>query len=97
MLQNYRPFQIHFILIQGVSKILMFMLLQICVFWFIWRINVDRLFYKLIFFYFIYLVLVVLGLCYCTGFSLIEASEGSSLAALCRLLIVVASLVAHRL
>ena len=25
------------------------MLLQICVFWFIWRINVDRLFYKLFF------------------------------------------------
>ena len=67
------------------------MLLQICVFWFIWRINVDRLFYKLIFFIF-YLVLVVLGVCYCTGFFLVEASEGCSLAVLCRRLIVVTCL-----
>ena len=72
------------------------MLLQICVFWFIWRINVDRLFYKLIFFIF-YLVLVVLGVCYCTGFSLVEASGGCSLAVLCRRLIVVTCLVGHRL
>ena len=70
---------------------------QLCVIWFIRKINADRLFYKLFFFYFIYLVLVVLGLCYCTGFSLVEASEGSPLAALCRRLIVLASLVEHRL
>ena len=52
-------------------------------------------FISLFFSYFIYLVLVVLGLCYYTGFSLVEASEGYSLAAVCRPRVVVASLVAE--
>ena len=47
---------------------------------------------------FIYLFLAVLGLRCCGGFSLVAASASYSLVAVCRLLIVVASLVAeHRL
>ena len=42
-----------------------------------------------------YLFLGVLGLHCCVGFSLVAESEGRSLAALRRLLIVVASLVGH--
>ena len=42
---------------------------------------------------FIYLFLAVLGLHCCKGFSLVVASEGYSLAVVCRLLIAVASLV----
>ena len=49
------------------------------------------------YFFMFYLVLVVLGVCYCTGFSLVEASGGCSLAVLCRRLIVVTCLVGHRL
>ena len=46
---------------------------------------------------FIYLFLAVLGLRCCRGFCLVVASESYSLGAVCRLLIVVASLVAeHR-
>ena len=37
---------------------------------------------------FIYLFLAVLGLCYCTGFSLVPASQGFSLTAVCELFIV---------
>ena len=48
--------------------------------------------------YFFFFFFAVLGLCCCTGFSLVAVSGGYSLAAVCRLLIVVASLVAkHRL
>ena len=43
---------------------------------------------------FIYLFLAVLCLCCCVGFSLSGASGGSSLVAVCMLLIVVASLAA---
>ena len=39
-----------------------------------------------------YLLLAVLGLCYCRGFSRAAASRGYSLAVVCRLLIVAASL-----
>ena len=39
-----------------------------------------------------YLLLAVLGLCYCRGFSLAAASQGYSLAVVLRLLIVAASL-----
>ena len=47
---------------------------------------------------YIYLFLAVLGLRCCGGFSLVAASASYSLVAVCRLLIVVASLVAeHRL
>ena len=47
---------------------------------------------------FVYLLLAVLGLCCCAGLSLVVASGGYSLAAVCRLLIAVASLlVEHRL
>ena len=42
---------------------------------------------------FIYLFLAVLGLC-CSGFSVVAASRGCSLVAVCGLLIAVASLVA---
>ena len=42
---------------------------------------------------FIYLFMAVLGLHCCPGFSLVEASGGSSLVAVCGLLIAVASLV----
>ena len=50
-------------------------------------------FYKAVFFF-----LAMLGLRCCTGFSLIAASGGYSLVAVCGLLVVVASLVAeHRL
>ena len=40
-----------------------------------------------------YLFLAVLGFCCCAGFSLVVTSRGSSLVAMCRLLIAVASLV----
>jgi hypothetical protein len=43
---------------------------------------------------FIY-ILAVLGLCCCTGFSLDAASGGYSLVVVCKLLIVMASLVAE--
>ena len=47
---------------------------------------------------FIYLFLTLLGLHCCTGFPLVVASGGSSLAVVCGLLIAVASLVAkHQL
>ena len=53
---------------------------------------------KLIYFYLsIYLVLAILGLCCCVGFSPVAASGGYSLVAVHRLLIAVASLVEHRL
>ena len=53
---------------------------------------------SLFFSVFIYLVLTVLGLQCCAGFSLVAASGSSSLVAVGRCLIVVASLVAeHRL
>ena len=42
---------------------------------------------------FISLFLAVLGLLCCGGFSLVEASGGNSLVVMCRLLIVLASLV----
>ena len=42
---------------------------------------------------FMYLFLAVLGLCCCVGFSLIAASGGYSLAMVCGLLVLVASLV----
>ena len=45
-------------------------------------------------FLFIY-ILAVLGLCCCTGFSLDAASGGYSLVVVCKLLIVMASLVAE--
>ena len=45
--------------------------------------------------YFIYLFLAVLGLAHSAGFSLVEASRGYSRVSACRLLIVVASLVAE--
>ena len=42
--------------------------------------------------------MAVVGLCYCTGFSLVVASRGCSLVAVCRLLVSVTSLVVvHRL
>ena len=41
--------------------------------------------------------LAVLGLCCCSGFSPVMASGGHCLVVVCRLLIVVASLVEHRL
>ena len=47
--------------------------------------------------YFMHLFLDVLGLHCCVGFSLAAESEGCSLAAVWRLLTVVASLVEHRL
>ena len=46
---------------------------------------------------FIYLILAVLGLCRCAGFSLVIASRGYSPVAVPRLLAVVASLVVYRL
>ena len=47
---------------------------------------------------FIYLFMAVLSLCCYVGFALVAASGGYSLAVVCRLLIVVASLVVeHRL
>ena len=47
---------------------------------------------------FTYLFLAVLGLCYCTSFSLVAASRGYSLAVVCGLQVVVASLVGeHKL
>ena len=50
-----------------------------------------------LFIYFIYAFLAVLGLHCCVGFSLFAESGSYSLVAVCRLLIVVASLVAeHR-
>ena len=48
------------------------------------------LFLKILFFN---IFLAVLGLCCCAGFSLVMASGGCSLGAVCRLLIAVASLV----
>ena len=45
----------------------------------------------------IYLFLVVLGLHWCMGFSLVAVNGGYSLVAVHKLLIAVASLVAHRL
>ena len=39
--------------------------------------------------------MIVLGLCYCTGFSLVAASGGYSVIAVVGLLIVVASVVAE--
>ena len=44
-------------------------------------------FFKKVITLFIYLFLAVLGLCYCTGFSLVPASQGFSLAAMCELFI----------
>ena len=45
-----------------------------------------------------FFILAVLGLHHCKGFSLAEVSRGSSLAGICRFLVVVASLVmGHRL
>ena len=54
---------------------------------------------SLIFLYnFMYLFVTVLGLCCCTGFSLLAVSGGCYLVAVCRLLIAMASLVVeHRL
>ena len=46
--------------------------------------------------YFIYLFFSVLGLCYCTGFSLVVASRSNSLAMVLRVPLAVASLVAKR-
>ena len=46
-------------------------------------------------FHFIYLIMVVLGLCCCTGFSLVAASGGYSVVAVGRLLIVVAFVAEH--
>ena len=47
-------------------------------------------------FFFYCLILVVLGLCCCTGFLRVVASRGSSVVAVHGLLIAVASLVAER-
>ena len=44
----------------------------------------------------IYLLLAVLGLCCCTGFSLVVASGGCSVVVMCRLLIAVASVVVEQ-
>ena len=56
--------------------------------------SLTRFFFNL----FIYLFLVVLGLCCCVGFSLVSASRGSSLAVVRTLLIALAPLVAeHRI
>ena len=55
-------------------------------------------FFRLFFYNFIYLFLVVLGLCCCVDFPLVEAIQGYSLVVVHELLIAVASLVAeHRL
>ena len=51
-----------------------------------------------LFYSFMHLFLAGLGLCCCAGFSLVEASRGCSLVAVCEPLFAVASLVAdHRL
>ena len=44
---------------------------------------------------FVLLAFAVLGLCRCTGFSLIAVSGGCSVVAVCRLLVEVASLIAE--
>ena len=49
------------------------------------------------FFFLIYLFLAVLGLCCCMDFSLVAESGSNSLVIVCRLLIVMASLVKHGL
>ena len=49
------------------------------------------------FFFLIYLFLAVLGLCCCMDFSLVAESGSNSLVVVCRLLIVMASLVKHGL
>ena len=55
-------------------------------------------FFKIILIYLSsYLFMTVLGLCCCTGFSLLSASGGSSLVVVCGLLIEVASIVEHGL
>ena len=46
-------------------------------------------------FLFIYIIMIGLGLCCCTGFSLVAASGGYSVIAVGGLLIVVASVVAE--
>ena len=47
--------------------------------------------------FFFNLFLAVMGLCCCMGSSLVAVSRGCSSVVVCRLLIVVASLVEHRL